>query len=75
MSELSVEHVPYKVIENILLNELGDGIKVAVLLNKEELDMLIKALSNRDVEKLIEPKLIYILHGLQQLRNEGFKDA
>lgn len=74
MKKCTEEHVSRSVIENKLLVSLGDKSKVALLLDKNDLDLIIGALLLSESNRMAMPTQYKEMRkGLEQLRAAAFK--
>lgn len=70
MSEkIKVERLERDVIQRALLDSISDGETVAILADRDDLDLLIGALENYNIES--QRRDVFI-NGLKQLRKEAF---
>ena len=76
MKDIKVVHADREVLQASLIDVLGDGDKVAVILNKDDLDLMIAALHNFSgvvAGRTQAGRTQELLDGLRLLKKEAFK--
>ena len=76
MKDIKVVHADREVLQASLIDVLGDGDKVAVILNKDDLDLMIAALRNFSgvvAGRTQAGRTQELLDGLRLLKKEAFK--